>query len=278
MTWTPEHRWIGSIEVVVLSDGVLHIGPERLFKGVPTEITAPLLQGANERGEVPVPMRSLLVRSQGQLILIDTGLGEAPSASRNTPGTLLSQLAQVGVQPEQIDHVIFSHAHGDHIGWNTRLSNGERRLTFVNARHWLAQAEWDHFTQPSLLEASPAVRNNLPPLLALGNLEIYDGEIDVTPQIRILPTPGHTPGHCSIAITASGESAIYTGDISHHPLHYEHPEWVSVFDVLPDHAYRTRMAFLQKAVEEGTLLISYHHPTPFGRAAANGAAFRWQPA
>ncbi|GIW06597.1 MAG: MBL fold metallo-hydrolase [Dehalococcoidia bacterium] len=274
---TTEHqRELGAKTLLTVSDGNLRIGPERLFKNIPRDQSAPLLRPVDERGQALVPMRSLLIRAGNRLILFDTGLGHH-SPIRPEDGTLLLELTSAGIRPEDVTDVIISHAHADHIGWATVEDEHGRRPTFPNARYWMSATEFRHWTQPEQLEAVAAVRTHLPVLSTSGQLELPDGEVEIAPGVRLLPTPGHTPGHRSVLIADGAQVALFTGDISHHPLHYEKPNWGSQFDTDSDLAYRTRLRVLQQAAADRILLVSYHHPTPFGHAIHNGAAFRWQP-
>ncbi|MCS7002844.1 MAG: MBL fold metallo-hydrolase, partial [Dehalococcoidia bacterium] len=229
------------------------------------------------RGAVPTPVRSLVIRRGADVVLVDTGLGPRSRFPGAVCGMLLDQLALVGVHPGDVTHVVMSHAHGDHIGWNTFATESGRSLTFPNARYWITRREWEYWTQPERVERQPILEANLLPLLPSGQLALVDDDVDVIDGVRIAPTPGHTPGHCSVVVTGATDTAVYTGDISHHPLHYERPEWHAVFDVDPDHARATRRSFLRWAVEQGHLLVASHHPTPFGRATATATGFRWNP-
>ena len=277
MMSNPLPRALGAISLVTVSDGNLRIGPDRLFKDIPPNVSAPLLGPVDERGQAVVPMRSLVIRTADRLILVDTGLGHH-SPIRPEEGTLLRELAAAGIDPDDVTDVVISHAHGDHIGWSTIEEEHSRRPTFRNARYWMSAAEFRHWMQPERYDAVAAVRTHLPTLQAAGQLELPEGEAEVAPGVRLVPTPGHTPGHRSVLITDGPEVALFTGDISHHPLHYEKPNWGSQFDSDSDEAYRTRLRVLQQAAADRILLVSYHHPTPFGYAVRNGAAFRWQPA
>lgn len=269
-------RALGAKRLLTVSDGVLRIGPDRLFKNIPLERSAPLLRSLDERGQALVPMRSLVVRAGARLIVVDTGLGQH-SPLRPEPGTLLVEMAAAGIQPADVTDVVISHAHADHLGWSTQEDERGRRPTFSNARYWLSREEYRHWSDPARLDAIPALRAHLPVLAASGQLELVEGEADIAPGVRLMPTPGHTPGHQSVLITDGAATALFTGDISHHPLHYEKPNWGSQFDTDSDLAYRTRLRILQQAAADQILLVSYHHPTPFGYAAYHGAAFRWEP-
>lgn len=269
-------RTIGDKTLLTVSDGNLHIGPDRLFRNIPAAQSAPLLQPVDDEGNALIPMRSLVIRSGGRLILIDTGLG-LHSPIRREDGTLLAELAAAGIRPAEINDVVISHAHGDHIGWSTVEDEHGRHTTFPNARYWISGPEFRHWMQPAHLESNASLRAHLPALEGSGQLELPEDEAEIAPGVRLLATPGHTPGHRSVLVTGGTQVALFTGDLSHHPLHYEFPNWGSVFDSDPDQAYRTRVRMLNQATADHLLLISYHHPTPYGQAINHGASFRWEP-
>jgi glyoxylase-like metal-dependent hydrolase (beta-lactamase superfamily II) len=275
--YDPYTLTLGDIVLITCSDGDLTIAPERLFRDVPVARSAPLLQPVNAQGHAIVPMHALVIRAGQRLILVDTGLGPS-SPLRAQPGTLLDGLAQAGISPTAISDVVLSHAHPDHLGWSTSVVAGQRRPTFPHARYWLAGPEFRHWTQPQFLATVPALRDHLPVLVASGQLELPEGEVEIAPGIRLLETPGHTPGHRSVLISSGKAVALFTGDLFHHPLHLQKPNWGSAFDSNPEQAYRTRLRVLQQAAAERLLLVAYHHPTPFGYAEHWGASYRWQPA
>jgi glyoxylase-like metal-dependent hydrolase (beta-lactamase superfamily II) len=111
----------------------------------------------------------------------------------------------------------------------------------------------------------------MPPLVEHGRLELADGEIDVAPGVRLLATPGHTPGHLAVALTSGSEMGVYTGDMFHHPAQIEHPEWSPLFDVLPDLSAETRRAMFERVRRERLVMFTAHLPTPgIARLPAGG--------
>ena len=143
----------------------------------------------------------------------------------------------------------------------------------ASARYWLGHADWDHFSPPE--RATPmGLTDKLLPLRAAERLDLADGEQEIAPGVRLLPLPGHTPGHMGVAFTSGQEMAVYVGDLIHHPLQMEHPEWSPVFDSLPPLSRETRRNLLDRARRERSLVLSYHLPFPgIGRVDSG----TWQP-
>jgi glyoxylase-like metal-dependent hydrolase (beta-lactamase superfamily II) len=183
-------------------------------------------------------------------------------------------LNALGVSPADIDTVVVSHAHGDHIGGATTGPGDAAMPTFSRARHWLGQADWDHFSQPDVLASRVGLAEKLLPLRAAQVLDLADGEQEIAPGVRLLPLPGHTPGHLGVAFATGQELAIYVGDLMHHALQIDHPEWCPTFDALPPLSRQTRQQLVTRARAEHALVLSYHLPWPgIGRVTPQG----WEP-
>ncbi len=223
-----------------------------------------LLDGA---GQIHPRFGSFAVRSGGKLILVDTGLG-------GPDGKLLNDLEANGVEREAVDLVVLTHIHPDHVGWN--LSDGSP--TFPNARYLVTKTDWDHWTQPEVRAQAPHVDAQMIPLEGLNVLDLIEGEYSVTDDLTTLPTPGHTPGHISIAVASGGERAFILGDVAHTPAQAQYTDWSPVFDVDPDQARRTRRSILDRLEIDGTLVASGHFPHPgYGRFTRSGDRRIWQP-
>jgi glyoxylase-like metal-dependent hydrolase (beta-lactamase superfamily II) len=262
---------LGPLELLPVSDGaILQMDPAHIFTDAEPEQWRPHVT-LNARGNVELALTCLLVRVGERRILIDTGFGPRPD--RPEVGQLRSGLADVGLAPEDLDTVVISHAHGDHIGGAAEGSGDSARPAFTSARYWLGQADWDHFSAPERV-AQTGLTDKLLPLRAAERLDLADGEHEIAPGVRLLPLPGHTAGHMGVAFTSGQEMAVYVGDLIHHPLQIEHPEWSPVFDALPQLSRETRRNLLDRARREGSLVLSYHLPFPGIGRVDSGA---WQP-
>ena len=145
------------------------------------------------------------LRTGGQTIMVDTGMGPGPHPSRaNRTGDMLNQLKNSGVNPEDVDLVLITHMHIDHVGWNVDYSGSEPKPTFPNARYLAPQLDWDHFTKPEFAKDAPWVAENILPLEEMGLLELIGDGYAVSDEIKAISTPGHTPGHMVFDITSQG--------------------------------------------------------------------------
>jgi glyoxylase-like metal-dependent hydrolase (beta-lactamase superfamily II) len=262
---------VGQLELTVLDDGTWLFPAHFFFKNVNEKTWRQYLRTDTE-GKIPVGHNYGLLKTGQDLIVIDTGYGDETHGGKT--GHLLEDFDRTGYRREQVSKVLISHAHGDHIKRNTLMQEGQRRPTFPNARYHLARAEWDWFSGPGHV---PEFDEQIVTLDALGLLVLVEGKTQLTPEVLLLPTPGHTPGHTSVLIESQGKLAIYLGDLCHHPLHFSHPDWVSSFDTDPDLTPRTRAQMFALAVERDALLICPHAPSPgLGRLRRTDQGFSWQ--
>ncbi|MCI0855584.1 MAG: MBL fold metallo-hydrolase [Chloroflexi bacterium] len=240
---------VGSVEIVRVTDGSITGPPAFFFSGIPPSMYEPALgSGLRSDGMIDIEFGSFLVRSSGKTLLIDTGMGN----KRGSPGgRLLDSLKQIGVSPGDIDVVMNTHLHINHVGWNCIEQDGAFVPTFPNAEYWVAEKEWSFWTSdPDLVaEEGQHLVSDVLPLQDSPQLKLVDGEAAITPEVSLLPTPGHTPGYSSLAISSAGESAIILGDVAHHPLHLERL-WIASVDELPRTSRRTKRALAQRLIDE----------------------------
>jgi glyoxylase-like metal-dependent hydrolase (beta-lactamase superfamily II) len=223
-----------------------------------------------------------LLRSGGRTLLVDTGVGPSSlgmAAWVQTGGQLPERLRAAGVSPEDVETVVFTHLHPDHVGWNLRGEVGQYQPTFPRARYVAHQADWDTFQRPDV-QASlpfPYVDQTITPLQSLGVLDLIAGERSLTAEVTLLHTPGHTPGSLSVLIVSGGERAIIVGDAIAHPAQVEHPDWSIAFDFDAETAVRTRTQLLDRIEAEGLTLTACHFPEPgFGRVLRLDGRRFWQ--
>ena len=259
---------IGHLRLDVVSDGHFLQDAGGIFGLIPREMWEPLAGVPNARNRIPMALNCLLVRGDGRTVLVDTGAGNKIEPERREKaypgdyGHLLEGLAALGVGPADIDAVVNTHLHFDHCGWNTALVHGRAIPTFPNARYYIQRAEWEDAVHPNERTRATYLADNFLPLAESGQLELVDGERQITSAIRFLPTPGHTDGHAAVTISAGGETAIYIGDLVQHTLQLERAPWVSAFDILPLVSMETKKRVVEDAIRTGSLLISPHIAYP----------------
>jgi glyoxylase-like metal-dependent hydrolase (beta-lactamase superfamily II) len=222
--------------------------------------------------------RAFLVQADERTILIDTGWGpvHAPPGAPATPAALLEELASLGVGVADIDTVVFTHLHADHVGWNLELDGDRPRPRFSRARYLVPAADWAHYN--AVEQMHPNIREQALPLGGLGVLDLYEGEHQVSPSLRALPTPGHSPGHSSFVLSSAGEHCFVLGDLAHHPIVAQETGWVHRFDWRPEAAVAQRRAVLERLERDATLVAAGHFPHPgFGRFVRVNGRRIWRP-
>ncbi len=275
---------IGNVEIVALSDASPQIPFCDLFPEVPAEAWEPYHQRYPERVAIEGVWRGnfgvYVLRSRGRTILVDTGIGPGPiEAMGGITGRLLSELADKGLRPEELDMVVCTHLHPDHVGWNLNLSEGKPQPTFPRARYLMPQADWDFFSRPENwhLFPWPYIQDSILPLRELGVLDLLPGEQALTEEVTAIPTPGHTPGHMSVLIVSAGERALVTGDIVFHPAQVTEVQWNAVYDGIPELARETRRHIIERIEAEGMVMASGHFVTPgLGRVIRLEGRRYWQ--
>ncbi|MBL4916725.1 MBL fold metallo-hydrolase [Szabonella alba] len=225
-----------------------------------------------------------LVRHRDRLVLCDTGIGPGPNIYLDgLRGSLLQRLAAIGVAPDQIDLVLFTHLHMDHIGWASQPGPGGGRIaTFPKAHYIAAGDELDYWSSGAVSAKAhhhAAYAEILHPLVATGAVAGIAPGTDITPGLRFLAMPGHTPGHCAIRFDGGPQPLVIAGDVFHCPGQVERPDWSHRADMDPDRAHRTRQDFLEQAAAENWRIGAGHfrNGLAFGEIAAKGGGYRFVP-
>lgn len=218
--------------------------------------------------EFVMPLQSFVVETPHHTILIDTCVGNDkprpnfPNWHMKTDDLFQNALHMAGFSFDDIDVVMCTHLHVDHVGWNTRLENGRWVPSFPNARYIFAKTEFDHWSEMNSKASIPEFIDSVLPIVEAGRAEIIGNGHEIGDHVRILPTPGHTPGHVAFALGRSRDEAVFSGDLMHVPLQALYPELSSKWDFDPPQAAATRRKFLERYCETGTLCCTAHFPSP----------------
>jgi glyoxylase-like metal-dependent hydrolase (beta-lactamase superfamily II) len=254
---------VGNVEITAVIDMVPPAREPTMFiPYVAREAWEPYEEEVLEDGMLQLYYGCFFVRSEGKTILIDTGMGPGPHPHLDgKTGDLMGQLSREGVKPEDVDIVLHSHLHGDHVGWNVDYSGDSVKPYFPNARYLGPKKDWEHFTQPDVLPTAPQITQNVVPLNDLGLIEFIEGEYQVTGELTTLDTPGHTPGHQVTLISSQGEKAAIIGDLIHNPVQIYEPDWCAGVDTDKDASRASRKAFLDRAERDDLVVAAGHfHP------------------
>jgi glyoxylase-like metal-dependent hydrolase (beta-lactamase superfamily II) len=234
-------------------------------------------------------VHSWVLKTRHHTILIDACAGN----HKNRPDfarfhmldrPYLANLAAAGVQPEQVDFVLCTHLHVDHVGWNTRLADGRWVPTFPNAKYVFSRTDRDYFDPArggaGARNATNALvfEDSVQPILDAKQDQVVDGTHELGDGLLIEPAPGHTPGHVLITLASQGTEALFIGDIMHHPMQIYHPEWSSAFCTDPAQVRKTRRGVLERCVSKGSLLYPGHFGAPhIGRVSEKRGGFAYVP-
>jgi glyoxylase-like metal-dependent hydrolase (beta-lactamase superfamily II) len=221
-----------------------------------------------------------VVRAPGLTLLVDTCVGNDKDRGGRKPfhmmrTAFLDELKAAGVAPEAVDVVICTHLHVDHVGWNTRLEDGRWVPTFPRARHLLGRREWEHWSAEGGEDTARIMADSVRPVLDAGLADLVEMDHRLSAEIRLEPTPGHTPGHASVRLSSGGGEAVITGDLMHHPIQMAEPGLASNFDSDPALAEKTRRAFCARYAGADVAVLGTHFQQPSaGRIVRHGAAWR----
>ncbi len=281
---------LGRFRCISVRDGALNYPLETFFANVPRQEVVEVLQQHHLPTDyITTPYTCLFVDTGQHRVLIDTGAGNLgalaskmfPNIDQTTTvtGQLPGNLAAAGIEASTVDTVIITHAHPDHVG-GTLDDRGH--LLFGQARYFIARAEWEFWTTAAATDQAPApmvdiARRNLEPMRERLTL-VEDGD-EIVPGIRVVATPGHTPGHIALEVAAGDETLLHISDVVLYPLHLAHTDWVPALDMAPETAAASKRRTFDRAAAEEMLVFAHHFP-PFpnlGRVRKQGSGWKWQP-
>ncbi|MFC3172689.1 MBL fold metallo-hydrolase [Novosphingobium bradum] len=224
-------------------------------------------------GRLRIAIQALLVEAPGLRLIVDTCIGEDGTAPETAP--FLAALAEAGWPRDSVTHVLCTHLHFDHVGWNTCLEDGRWVPTFPRARYLFARIEHEHWSGRDDHDAPAILARSVQPVLDAGLADLVETDHRLSAEVRLVPTHGHTPGHVSVRIESEGHSAMITGDMTHHPCQMARPDWATGFDSDCAQGVRTREAVFAGLAGSPTLLIGTHFAAPTaGLVVRDGEGFR----
>ena len=234
-----------------------------------------------DEGHLKISIHALLVEAPGLTLVVDTCIGnDKPRGLTGGVGlqtSFLKNLEAAGCRRESVNAVVCTHLHVDHVGWNTMLQNGRWVPTFPNARYLIGRQEWAHWRADKNAEQQAVLADSVQPIFDARLAELVDMNHRLSSEIRLIPTPGHTPGHVSVVIESRGQNALITGDMLHHPCQFGHPEWSPSFDSDPVAGASMRRSVMDKVADRPTLVIGTHFAGPTaGHVKREGSAFRFE--
>jgi len=280
------HFQLGAFRCMVISDGnSAYSDPSQIFfVNAPKERLKKALRDHNlditKWKEYVSPYPSLLINTGQHRVLVDTGEGNLEP----TTGKLIPNLRAEGITPEDIDTVILTHAHPDHVGGNI---DSEGKPAFPNARYIMWKDEWDFWTSKPNLAALDIgesdkewiikyARDHL--LSIQDQLDLVDHETEIVPGIWAVAALGHTPGHMAVSIISDNKQLLCISDAVIHRIHLEQPDWYTRYDLAPEQVITTRRQLLDRATTEKALVHAFHFPFPgLGYVIQKGDGWQWQP-
>jgi glyoxylase-like metal-dependent hydrolase (beta-lactamase superfamily II) len=272
---------LGTIELTAISDGTLEFPAETLWGDRADGARGLLTSTFQSPNPVRLQLNAILVNTGGKLVMIDAGCGMLGKFQK-TAGGLLGSLAAAGYAPGDIDMIVFTHGHADHLWGISDPKNAS--LLFPTAEFVASETEVAFWNAPELTaKESPLLKPDITRAnlkLASPRLRLIKAGTEVAPGVTTLDTAGHTPGHMSVLISSGSEQVLVTGDVVFDSaVSFLQPEWSVGFDLDVPMATKTRIAFLDRAATDKALVGGYHLPFPgFGHVVREGSAYRWLPA
>ena len=273
---TVQSMMIGDIRISYMPDGETRLAPTAFFPASTEEGWKLHPEWLDDEGRLVASIGGFLVQAGDRTVLVDTGFGprhvEFPGFGPFDGGRLLDSLAEAMVAPDQIDTVVYTHLHLDHVNASVSQDDGAWNLAFPNARFLIREAEWNQWAgknDPAGIyqETEDAIRDRV---------DLFDSDRTVAPGVSVMSTPGHTAGHSSIVVSSGAERAIILGDVIHCPVQLDEEEWGCVFDVDPALARSTREKLLDELEGADTVVAAGHFSDfSFGRVMRGEGRRLW---
>ena len=218
-------------------------------------------------GRIILSFHSYLVRTRHHNVLIDTCIGNhkerpMPQDHMQASEAYMRNLALAGLTVEDIDFVLCSHLHYDHVGWNTRLENGRWVPTFPKARYVFSKAEYEYWVGNHNTKPIPTMTDSVLPVVEAGRADLVTNDHVVCEHVELFPTPGHTIDHCGVRVANTAGVALFTGDVTHSPLQMRYPDIGIIGDYDRVQASNTRRHLFEQGLDCNAIICTMHHPAP----------------
>jgi glyoxylase-like metal-dependent hydrolase (beta-lactamase superfamily II) len=261
---------LGDLTLTVVGDGGFRLDGGAMFGVVPRVLWEKATE-PDDQNRIRMGTNCLLVARGHDLLLIDTGIGDKHDARfagiyamEEGAVRLPEAIRRAGYDLEDVTHVLLSHLHFDHCGWNTRRQGGEVVPTFPKARYWLQRGEVEHARHPNERDRASYFPDNWEPLFAAGVVELFGDEAEPIPGVRAVRTPGHNADMCIVLLEGGGgEKGVYWADLVPTSAHVPYP-WIMGYDLYPLTTLENKKRWLPQAAAGGWLCVFEHDPdTPF---------------
>ena len=275
---------VGGVEVWrILEIHKPFLTPEELYPTAGPDVAAIMESYApgclcRDSGQLILPIQGFLLKTSSSIILVDSCVGNdktvprTPNWHKRSDNRFQSSLKAAGVNFDDIDYVLCTHLHTDHVGWNTQLVDGRWVPTFPKARYIMPAADEKFHRQGN----SDLYLESVLPVVEAGQAELIQAGHMLGDHVSLIPTPGHTPGHVSILIKSGSHEAVITGDALHSTVQCWHPDWHFKYDADAEMAVTSRIQLLERASESNCIVLGSHFALPsIGRIKPEGHVFRW---
>lgn len=258
-----QKRQVGDVEVFALVDGVVQLPVQMLFPEIAIGEWEPFRPEYVNNEQIDLTIAGFLIRSKTHKVLVDTGSGVAASSLELPTGGIEAGLRSLGVGPGDIDLVILTHMHADHVGGCTHFVDGIHKPFFPEAHYLVDEKEWEYWTQDERARSDPNASPEIidacaRPLELSGQLVLTSGVHSPAPNITLVPAPGHTPGHLNVLVHSQGEQLLIVGDCLHCPAQIVNPEWSIYAGVDKEMERHSRHEVLHKIAAERMIMAAGH--------------------
>ena len=255
---------LGPFELRGIETGRFRLDGGAMF-GVVPKVLWQKTDPADENNRIAMTMRVLYAERNGMRLVVDSGAGDklGEKMIRNyeiESPPLRERLLDEGIDPDGVTHAVMTHLHFDHAGGFTwRDGDGSLQLAFPNAVHFVQRRQWRAALEPNEKDRASFFPENYLPVEKEGRLELLDGEAEVAPGVRVIPTDGHTPGHQAVLLEGDGEALLYGADLIPLASHVNLP-WIMAYDHQPLDTLKEKKRLLERAAAEGWVLFFEHDP------------------